>query len=179
MDQQQRRQCVAELIQQHYELLYRISFRLTGSAADAEDLTQQTFLTAQQKLHQLREADSAKAWLLTILRHHFFRARSRASLQSVSLGSVPEPSQSPEESASLQADELQQALNELPEEFRFPLVLFYFHAMSYQEIAAELSLPIGTVMSRLSRGKRHLRKRLLGEDDSHLPPQPALAGQLP
>ena len=72
MENGERQQRVAELIGQHYELLYRVSFRLTGSVADAEDLTQQTFLTAQLKLHQLRDETAAKPWLLAILRHHFF-----------------------------------------------------------------------------------------------------------
>ena len=179
MDSHERQQRVAELIGQHYELLYRVSFRLTGSVADAEDLTQQTFLTAQQKLHQLREADSAKSWLLAILRHHFFRNRSRAARQSVPLESLPEPKISADEPAELNSEELQTVLNELPEEFRFPLVLFYFHELSYQEIAEQLSVPLGTVMSRLSRGKQHLRRRLL--NDEPLPPEllPPLARQLP
>ena len=66
MESHEHQQRVAELIGQHYELLYRVSFRLTGSVADAEDLTQQTFLTAQQKLEQLRQTDSAKSWLLPL-----------------------------------------------------------------------------------------------------------------
>lgn len=167
MESQLHQQRVAELIGQHYELLFRVSFRLTGLTADAEDLTQQTFLTAHEKLHQLREADSAKGWLLAILRHHFFRNRSRTSRHTTSLEAIPEPtSLSEDPHAALESEELQAALNELPDEFRFPLVLFYFHELSYQEIATELSVPLGTVMSRLSRGKQHLRRRLLAEDAS-------------
>ena len=178
MDSLERQQRVTELIGQHYELLYRVSFRLTGSVADAEDLTQQTFLTAQQKLEQLRQTESAKSWLLAILRHHFFRNRSRAAKQSVRLDSLPEPSCSTHVRNGDDSEELQAALNDLPEEFRFPLVLFYFHELSYQEIAAELSVPLGTVMSRLSRGKEHLRRRLCRDADETNPPQP-LAHQLP
>ena len=165
METGERQQRVAELIGQHYELLYRVSFRLTGAVADAEDLTQQTFLTAQLKLHQLRDETAAKPWLLAILRRHFFRNRSRAARQSVSLDLLPEPITSADETAELNADELQTALNELPDEFRLPIVLYYFHELSYQEIAAELSVPVGTVMSRLSRGKQHLRRRLVVEDN--------------
>lgn len=180
MDSLERQQRVAELIGQHYELLYRVSFRLTGLVADAEDLTQQTFLTAQQKLEQLRQTESAKSWLLAILRHHFFRNRSRAAKQLVRLDSLPEPSCSNDPLSGSDSEELQAALNDLPEEFRFPLVLFYFHELSYQDIATELSIPLGTVMSRLSRGKEHLRRRLLRDDDEPKvkPPQP-LARQLP
>lgn len=164
MESPELQQRVTELIGQHYELLYRVSFRLTGSVADAEDLTQQTFLTAQQKLHQLRELESAKSWLLAILRHHFFRNRSRAARQSVSLDSLPEPTGPIDDSTDFDSEELQLALNELPEEFRFPLVLYYFHELSYQEIAAQLDIPLGTVMSRLSRGKQHLRRRLVSDE---------------
>lgn len=178
MDSLERQQRVTKLIGQHYELLYRVSFRLTGSVTDAEDLTQQTFLTAQQKLEQLRQTESAKSWLLAILRHHFFRNRSRAAKQSVQLDSLPEPICSTRRPDGDDSEELQAALNDLPEEFRFPLVLFYFHELSYQDIAAELSIPLGTVMSRLSRGKEHLRRRLCRDADETQSPQP-LAHQLP
>lgn len=178
MNSSERQQRVAELIGQYYELLYRVSFRLTGSVADAEDLTQQTFLTAQQKLEQLREIERAKSWLLAILRHHFFRNHSRAARQSVGLDALPEPIQQPESSADIDSEELQAALNELPDEFRFPLVLFYFHELSYQDIASELSIPLGTVMSRLSRGKEHLRRRLCSDRVETQPPQP-IAHHLP
>ena len=170
MDSHEHQQHVAELIGQHYELLYRVSFRLTGSTADAEDLTQQTFLAAQQKLHQLREAESAKGWLLAILRHHFFRNRSRAARQSVPLDALPEPSSPVDDPTEYSSEELQLALNELPDDFRFPLVLYYFHELSYQEIATQLSVPLGTVMSRLSRGKQHLRRRLTADESMPLKP---------
>ena len=180
MDSFERQQRVTELIGQHYELLYRVSFRLTGSVADAEDLTQQTFLTAQQKLEQLRQTESAKSWLLAIMRHHFFRNRSRAAKQSVRLDSLPEPSCSMHAPNGDDSEELQAALNDLPEEFRFPLVLFYFHELSYQEIATELTVPLGTVMSRLSRGKEHLRRRLCRDaDETNQKPSKPLAHQLP
>ena len=76
------------------------------------------------------------------------------------------------------SEELQVALNDLPEEFRVPVVLFYFHELSYQDIATELSIPLGTVMSRLSRGKEHLRRRLCRDGAKSPSPQP-LARQLP
>jgi RNA polymerase sigma-70 factor (ECF subfamily) len=178
MDPSERQQRMAELIGQHYELLYRVSFRLSGSVADAEDLTQQTFLTAQQKLEQLRQTESAKSWLLAILRHHFFRNRSRAAKQSVRLESLPEPSCSTSATNRDDSEALQAALNDLPDDFRFPIVLYYFHERSYQEIANELSIPLGTVMSRLSRGKEHLRRRLCRDADETTPKsQPALVRQ--
>ncbi len=166
MDSTQRQQRVVELIGQHFELLYRVSFRLTGSVADAEDLTQQTFLTAQLKLEQLRQADNAKGWLLAILRHHFFRNRSRAARQPMAFETLPEPVSQNDSIDQIDSEALQTAINDLPEEFRVPLVLFYFNELSYQDIAAELSIPLGTVMSRLSRAKQHLRQRLLEREES-------------
>lgn len=164
MDSTQRQQRVVELIGQHFELLYRVSYRLTGSVADAEDLTQQTFLTAQLKLEQLRQTDNAKGWLLAILRSHFFRNRRRASRQPLSFEQVPEPDCSHAVTDQVDSEALQAAINDLPEDFRVPLVLFYFSELSYQEIATELSIPLGTVMSRLSRAKHQLRKRLLDRE---------------
>ena len=123
MNSLEHQQRVADLIGQHYELLYRVSFRLTGSVTDAEDLTQQTFLTAQQKLEQLRQTESVKSWLLAILRHHFFRNRSRAAKQSVRLDALPEPVSLTPKSDGFDSEELQVALNDLPEDFRVPLVL--------------------------------------------------------
>jgi RNA polymerase sigma-70 factor (ECF subfamily) len=88
----------------------------------------------------------------------------------MALDALPEPSDSIDEPLEFDSEKLQLALNELPEEFRFPLVLFYFQELSYQEIAAQLDVPLGTVMSRLSRGKQHLRRRLSVEETTISPP---------
>src|SRR5271157_1615020 len=86
---------VHKLADQHYPSLYRYAYRLTGSEADAEDLTQETFCKAQLQFAQLREADRAKAWLFSILRNAYLhRIRSQRLHRSVSLdsvGDVPEP----------------------------------------------------------------------------------------
>lgn len=149
---------IEELIERHSALLYRYAYRLTGAAADAEDLTQQTYLIAQQKLHQLREAGSAKSWLCAILRHEFLRLR-RPRLRPLNLDEVTEPRQ-PDTDSTVDDEALQRALLDLPEEFRSAVILFYFQTLSYQEIADALQVPMGTVMSRLSRGKSLLRARL-------------------
>jgi RNA polymerase sigma-70 factor, ECF subfamily len=157
-------QCVcnlSELVERHYALLYRYAYRLSGSAADAEDLTQQTFLTAQTSLNQLRDPANAKAWLCTILRNTYLKTlRGRNGAATVSLEKVPEPADDVPAELFVDPQELQQILDELPEEFRTPLILFYFEEFSYKEIAGQLDVPIGTVMSRLARAKAHLRKRL-------------------
>ncbi len=151
---------LATLVEQHHALLYRFAFRLTGSVADAEDLVQQTYLTAQTKLGQLRAESCAKSWLCTILRNHFCRQiRDQHGLSERSLEVIAEPEMTPVESA-IDQDHLQQCLNELPVEFRETVTLFYFGEFSYREIAEQLNIATGTVMSRLSRGKALLRQKL-------------------
>ena len=71
---------------------------------------------------------------------------------------------SADEAAQLRMEELQAILDELPDEFREPLILFYFQEFNYKEIAEVLEVPLGTVMSRLARGKKHLRGRLASEE---------------
>jgi RNA polymerase sigma-70 factor (ECF subfamily) len=154
---------VERLVHEHYACLYRYAFRLTGSAADAEDLTQETFCTAQRKLGQLRDAGRAKAWLFSILRHgylHRLRADKHQQFVPVEcLNDLPEPA--PDPLPPVDPQQLQQALDELPENFRTPVILYYFEDFSYRDIAEQMDLPIGTVMSRLARAKAHLRHRLL------------------
>jgi RNA polymerase sigma-70 factor (ECF subfamily) len=154
---------VQQLVDAHYEALFRYAYRLAGSAADAEDLTQEAFCKAQLQLHQLRDPSRAKAWLFTILRNAYLhRVRSDQTRRHVPLEAVgdlagPLPDLPPE----IDPDELQKALDELPEAFRTPLILFYFEEFSYRDIAEQMDLPIGTVMSRLARAKAHLRARLV------------------
>lgn len=156
---------LTDLIEAHYAFLYKYAYRLTGGAADAEDLTQQTFLTAQTKLEQLREPEHAKAWLFKILRNIWFKTlRRRKSRPAVSLDGVHEPGEEIPLDVGIEREELQAALDELPEEFREPLVLFYFGDFSYKEIAGQLEIPMGTVMSRLARAKGHLREKLLASE---------------
>ncbi|MBX7167618.1 MAG: sigma-70 family RNA polymerase sigma factor [Pirellulales bacterium] len=154
---------IEQLVAEHLAPVYRYAYRLTGSTVDAEDLTQQTFLVAQEKLGQLREVEAARAWLLTILRHAYLRRGRRrapfnASSIELNLDAIPEDR--PEETP-LDEARLQQALNELPDDFKLVVLMFYFEDCSYREIAERLELPIGTVMSRLSRAKSHLRTKLL------------------
>lgn len=157
------RATLAELIDRHYALVYRYAYRLSGSAADAEDLTQQTFLQAQAKFDQLREPLLAKSWLCAIVRNAYLRTM-RMPVRLLPLESTVEPCTEPPCPDEIDPQALQAALNELPEEFRTPLVQFYFEDFTYKEIAAQLDVPIGTVMSRLARGKEHLRRRLSTED---------------
>jgi RNA polymerase sigma-70 factor (ECF subfamily) len=167
-----RRWTVEELFDAYYLALYRYAYRLAGSEADAQDLTQETFCKAQQQLRQLRDPDRAKQWLYSILRNaylHKIRADKNHRLVSLDhVGDLPQPPPGPD--TEVEPDRLQQALNDLREEFRTPIILFYFEEFSYRDIAAEMDLPLGTVMSRLARAKAYLRDRL----QTVAPPSPAV-----
>ena len=151
------------MVEEHYAALYRYAYRLSGSATEAEDLTQEAFCKAHGHWHQLRDPLRAKAWLFTILRNAYLRrVRDGHRAVTVSLNDVDEiaddpPPPLPEVSPA----QLQQALAELPERFRTPIILYYFNDFSYRDIAEHMGVPIGTVMSRLARAKGHLRRRLL------------------
>jgi RNA polymerase sigma-70 factor (ECF subfamily) len=156
---------LARLIEEHHAPVYRFAYRLTGSVPDAEDLTQQVFLIAHQKLDQIRDPASARGWLFTVLRRCFLKNCRRmvptpASSVEVEMEHVPEELTVDEIDREL----LQRALDQLPDEFRLVLLMFYFEECSYREIAEKLELPLGTVMSRLSRAKRALRRRLLPQE---------------
>jgi RNA polymerase sigma-70 factor (ECF subfamily) len=155
-------------VDEYYVSLYRYAFRLAGSSADAEDLTQETFCKAQLNFSQLRDAERARPWLFSILRNvYLHRVRADKQQPCVPLeaaGDLPESAPGP--LLEVDPDQLQKALNELPEAFRTPIILYYFEDFGYREIAEQMDLPIGTVMSRLARAKAHLRARLLPKRDS-------------
>ena len=158
---------IAQLVAEHHQAVYGYAYRLTGSAADAEDLTQQVFLQAQQKLEQLRSRDAARSWLFTILRHFFLKECEKR--QPVAAGNLRiEIDHLPAATAEVppvDRAELQAALDELPVHYRVVVTMFYYEDCSYREIAERLELPIGTVMSRLARAKEHLRARLFRTED--------------
>lgn len=151
------------LVKEFYMPLYRFAFSLSRREADAGDLTQQTFLTWAKKGHQLRDTSKVKTWLFTTL-YRDFLARRRQSDRFVEVESETqfvEPQQiAPAIVDSLDAAIVQQALAGLEERYRAPVTLFYMQQHSYREIAEILEIPIGTVMSRISRGKAELRLRL-------------------
>ena len=156
------RRTLQRLVDENYGALYRYAYRLSGSSADAEDLTQDAFCKAQSSYAQLRDPARARPWLFSILRNaylHRVRAERQAACVSLdSFGDVAEPS--PDPLPDVDPEQLQQALNELAEVYRTPLILYYFDDFSYREIAEQMDLPIGTVMSRLARAKAWLRNRL-------------------
>lgn len=152
-----------QLIDEYYQGLYRYAYRLSGSSADAEDLTQEAFRKAIDRLPQLRDPERAKAWLFRILRNAYLhRVRDARRHRSVPLDAVGDlPERPPEEPPDIEPARLQEALDDLDEAFRTPLILFHFEDFSYADIAEQMGIPIGTVMSRIARGRAYLRTRLM------------------
>jgi len=158
-----KKRSVEELVEAHYRCLFAFAFRLSGSVQEAEDLTQDTFCQAQSKLTQLREWERAKSWLFTILRNlYLHRVRASKTANEVPMDEVGDlPDRLPEPLPEVDPEKLQLALNQLPEGWRTPLILFYFEDFSYRDIADQMNVPLGTIMSRLARAKAFLRGRLL------------------
>jgi RNA polymerase sigma-70 factor, ECF subfamily len=159
-----------QLVDAHYSGLYRFALSLTRSQPDACDLTQQTFYVWATKGHALRDAAKAKSWLFTTLYREFLRGRRRGErlmpLDLVPADEVEGASLSADVIATMDASVVVEALQEVDDAYRAPLTLFYLNELSYQEIADALDVPIGTVMSRLSRGKSQLRARLAAREST-------------
>ena len=156
------------LVDEQYSPLFRFALTLAKSEADASDLTQQTFFIWASKSDQLRDLSKAKSWLFTTLYREFLnRRRHEVRFPQVELDEVGEEDISvlPNLNAIDSATVLQ-ALNELEEPFRAVITLFYLEQFSYRDIADVLAIPVGTVMSRLSRGKAQLRQRLVSNADT-------------
>jgi RNA polymerase sigma-70 factor, ECF subfamily len=155
--------------------MYSAAYRLTRNASDAEDLVQETYLRAYRGFHQFQEGTNLKAWLYRILMNTFinsYRKRQREPqtvsdeeiadwyLYSKMAESGLEPSAETAVIESLPDEEVQEALQSLPEQFRVAVLLADVEGFSYKEIAEITDVPIGTVMSRLHRGRKALEKRL-------------------
>jgi len=160
----------SQLVDAHYAPLYRFALSLARSQADACDLVQQTFYIWATKGDSLREAAKAKSWLFTTLYREFLRGRRRdsraTSLEDLPPGDQDIATEDVDRVAKLDAAMVVAALQSVDEVFRAPLTLFYLEDLSYLEIAAALEVPIGTVMSRLSRGKAQLRAALEREESA-------------
>jgi RNA polymerase sigma factor (sigma-70 family) len=157
------------LVDAYYRPLYRFAMSLTRSEAEASDMTQQTFAIWAAKGHQLRDQSKVKTWLFTTLHRECLRThRERHHLCHDELdeenGDLPFSEQATER--RLDAKSALEALARLSETFRVPLSLFYLGEHSYQEIAEILEIPIGTVQSRISRGKAQLQQILETESSA-------------
>jgi RNA polymerase sigma-70 factor (ECF subfamily) len=160
-----------KVVTPHLDDAYRFARWLTGDAADAEDVVQESCLRAMKGLAK-HSGHSGRAWLIAIVRNTAFTwlARNRPrdlvlvdDLESAETSSADAPrAESPEATLIAQADAalLQKGLDELPAPFREVLVMREFNDMSYREIAEAIDAPIGTVMSRLARARALLIERI-------------------
>ena len=167
----------AEQAMQFAPQLYSSALRMTRNAADAEDLIQETYLRAYRGYNNFEEGTNLRAWLFRILTNTYinsYRARQRRPQES-ELGDVEDlylykrisgldvASRSAEDTLFdlFTDDEVKKALEDLPESFRLPVLLADVQGFSYKEIAEMLEVPIGTVMSRLHRGRKAMQKALI------------------
>ena len=162
--------------------LMSMATRLTGSRAEAEDLVQDTLLKAYRSRKQYREGTNPRAWLLAILRNTFLNGYRRRNLErrvfdgpdtdALAAGWVGASSlramRDPHSGALHQLLEapLLAAIDDLPPDFKMTVQLADIEELSYREIAESMGCPIGTVMSRLHRGRRWLRARLLQQAEA-------------
>ena len=156
-----------QLVDAHYAALYRFALSLAKNEMDAADLTQQTFYIWAEKGRNLRDPGKVKSWLFTTLYREFLGGQKhKMRFPKVSLDDASEePAEVPLAADRIDAAGALEALGKLEENFRAPLTLFYLRQFSYTEIAEILNVPIGTVMSRLSRGKTQLRQALLDQQN--------------
>lgn len=161
----------------HLDGLYATALRLTRSASDAEDLVQDTFLKAYRFYDHFEAGTNLKAWLFKILTNTFINKYRRSTRERTVLeGSDADPvGEGVMSNAALRGlidpvgttlspiigQEIQAALDELPEDYRLMIVLADVEELSYKEIADVVGCPIGTVMSRLHRARKMMQKRLV------------------
>ena len=154
----------------HIDSLYRLALYMSENESDAEDLVQDTYLKAYRFFDKFEEGTNCKAWLLTILRNTFVNniRRDRKHKHAVPLSEMKEHGvelsvgDDPEDEIfkDLFDDDVTAAMNALPDIYREVVLMADVEGLSYKEIADIVGCPIGTVMSRLFRGRRFLRKKL-------------------
>ena len=183
----------------YLDALYRTGLRMTRHPADAEDLVQETYVRAFRFRHQFKPGTNLKAWLFRILTNTFINLyrRKAARPQLTDVEGLDEyvlykrvaelrarsTTMDPEREVldQIMDSEVRSALGDLPEHFRTAVVLADIEGFSYKEIAKILHVPIGTVMSRLHRGRRFLQRRLYAYAKEHgiagaRLPQPSASG---
>jgi RNA polymerase sigma-70 factor (ECF subfamily) len=162
----------------HLPYLYRLAVRMTGATSDAEDVVHETYMKGLHAFESLRDADRVRPWLSRILARLVID-RQRDGGREIAVGDLAEldrfslhdliTDEDPfpysdrlheDFLAQFQTDEVRQALMALPEAYRVPLVLLYTEDLTYAELADMLSCPVGTVMSRLHRGRKLLERAL-------------------
>ncbi|MGE5293452.1 MAG: RNA polymerase sigma factor [Solirubrobacterales bacterium] len=155
------RAAYGDLIRAYSGRVFAVCFGMLGNRHDAEDVTQQTLLKGFVQIRTLRDSDRFAPWIVRIARNlciDVLRARRHKGIPSG-------PSDAREESDPDECRRLEQALNGLSEEYRVPLLLFYFDGRSTQSIAETLGLTQANIQTRLSRARRQLRRLLENEGD--------------
>ncbi|MBI3585161.1 MAG: sigma-70 family RNA polymerase sigma factor [Nitrospinae bacterium] len=157
----------------HLKFIYNMALRLSGSEYDAEDLTQETFYIAFKKFYQLKDENKCKNWLFSIMRNLYLKEVERkGNFRELNLDNEGEYLQNLESIAAKNYSEnemikkidnqgIQPLLDRIPEKYKSPFLLFYMDNRSYKEIADTLNIPIGTVMSRISRGRDFVKNIML------------------
>jgi RNA polymerase sigma-70 factor (ECF subfamily) len=175
----------ADQAMQYAPQLYSAALRMTRNQADAEDLVQETYLRGFRAFASFEQGTNLRAWLFRILTNAYinrYRAKQRRPVES-DLGDLEDLylyrrlGSMETAAASLSAeqqfldlfpdDEVKQALEDLPDNFRLPVILADVEGFSYKEIAEMLEIPIGTVMSRLHRGRKAMQKALFSYAEAH------------
>ena len=156
-----------DVARDHGRFLYTVAYRLTGNSDDAQDLVQEVLLKVRKGLETYRPG-SLEGWLSRITTNTFLDETRRRRRRPVDL--LPDdpdrvlpagPAADVALAAEVLPDDVQQALARLPEEYRVAVVLCDVVGLSYQEIGASLDVPVGTVRSRIHRGRALLRKALV------------------
>jgi RNA polymerase sigma-70 factor (ECF subfamily) len=146
--------------------LRRYARALAGDRASADDLVQDTLERAWSKLHLYRRGTDLRAWLFTVMHNVHVNKMRAARASDVLEEDMPELALRPPQADALLVRDLERAVARLPVDQRAVLLLVTLEDMSYEEVARTLGIPIGTVMSRLSRAREKLRAMMLGHSPS-------------
>jgi RNA polymerase sigma factor (sigma-70 family) len=152
---------------EHYVPLFRFALSLARGYSDAQDLTQQTFYVWATKGHQLRDRSKVKTWLFTTLYRAFLEGQNkRVRFQHYEMDDVSDelPTVAPVSMEKLDSSQVVSALAQVDPLFRAPVTLFYLEDYSYRQIAEILTVPVGTIKSRIARGILQLRTAVGGID---------------
>ena len=164
-----------QVVALYHHDLYRFAYSLVGNSDEACELTQESYYRLLSNHGLIRDPTKVKAWLFTTLHRVFLGDKRRSTrFPHLTISSVEHelPVLTPEMVNEMDGLLVMEALLEMDEHHRTPLVLFYLQCLSYREIAEILEVPIGTVMSRLSRSKRALRDHLVSRAAQRNPTNP-------
>jgi RNA polymerase sigma-70 factor, ECF subfamily len=151
------------LVDEHAPALYRIAYRMIGDRHEAEDMVQEAFRSAWKSRAAYEAGRGDRAWLASILRRRIVDRWRRITLPTVTIGDAQPEQGVPGEDplAADYTDQMQLALAQLPAELRETLLLVVVGELTHQEVADLLEIPLGTVLSRVSRARRRLRDLLV------------------